>query len=195
MASGGTRSIRTSGESGFSRRWASPRRFTWPSSIPPTRSPQVSKTQDVFARLQTAIPFGMAVRIRLVSLPMEPGANPESAEDVQRNDENNHAGREADVKISVGVVHCMMAEEIPCQQRKDSDGRCREEGEERRGKCQQQALKQAEALEWKSQEFATRMALALRGLHRRDLRRLEYSLMPSGAQIELWPADKVAAQA
>src|SRR5579864_8165043 len=35
----------------------------------------------------------------------------------------------------------------------------------------------------------------MRCLHRRDLCRLEYSFMPSSAQIELWPAEKVAAQA
>ena len=63
-------------------------------------------------------------------------------------------------------------------------------------KCQQQALEKAEAFQRKPEELAAGVMLALRRLHRLgDLSRLEYCFMPSSAQIELWPAEKVAAQA
>jgi len=136
----------------------------------------------------------MAVAFGINCLLAQPGANPESGEHGERNHQNNHARWEANVKIAVGVIHGVVAEKIPRKQAKDGQTcRC-EKCEKRRSKRQQQALEKAEAFEGKSENSAARMALAMRGLHRRDLCRLEYSLMPSGAQIELWPAEKVAAQ-
>lgn len=90
----------------------------------------------------------------------------------------------------------MVPDEIPCQQGEDRDGGCCKEREEPRSKGEEQTLEEAETLERKSQELGTGAALCLRRLHRlQDLSRLEYCFMPSSAQIELWPAEKVATQA
>src|SRR6185312_27168 len=57
------------------------------------------------------------------------------------------------------------------------------------------ALKQTEPLQREAQKVSARMALGVYGMHREgDLSRLEYSLMQSSAQIELWPAERVAAK-
>lgn len=123
------------------------------------------------------------------------GANPERCKERKREGQSDDSRRETDIEISVGIVHRVMSDEIPRQQREDSEARGREEYKERGGKCQQQALKETEALQGKSKEGSAGVALAVHRLHREvDLSRLEYSFMPSTAQIELWPAEKVAAQ-
>ena len=55
--------------------------------------------------------------------------------------------------------------------------------------------KRLKPCQWKSEERSAGMALDMCGMHRGgDLSRLEYSFMPSSAQIELWPAERVASK-
>lgn len=126
---------------------------------------------------------------------MQFGAQPQCAKHRERNNQHNHTCREAHVKISVSVVHIVMTKEVPRQQRKNGYSRGGEKREECRRKCKQQTGKKPKAFQGESEKPAAGMGLALCSLHRRcRLSRLEYSFMPSSAQIELWPADKVAAQ-
>ena len=123
------------------------------------------------------------------------GSYPQRGKEGQGNKKCDQSDWEADVEIAVGVVHRVMAEEVPSEE--GEDGQCgrEEEGEKGRGEREQQALEKAEALQWKSKERSAGMALSMCGMHRGgDLSRLEYSFMQSSAQIELWPAERVAAQ-
>ena len=83
-----------------------------------------------------------------------------------------------------------MADQVPCQQCKNGNSGRGKERKERRSQRQQQALEEAEAFQGKTKKCAVGVAL-----HRlSDLSRLEYSVMASSAQIELWHAEKVATQ-
>jgi hypothetical protein len=88
-----------------------------------------------------------------------------------------------------------MPEKIPPQQRKDGQGGREEECKECRCKTEQQTLEETEALQREAQKRSAGVALGVCGMHREsDLSRLEYKFMPSSAQIELWPAERVAAK-
>jgi hypothetical protein len=89
------------------------------------------------------------------------------------------------------VVAC----DVPGEQAEDGESRRQEECEEGRCEREQQALKETEALQRKPEKRPATAVLGMCGMHRgRDLSRLEYSFMPSSAQIELWPAERVAAK-
>jgi len=79
----------------------------------------------------------------------QPGANPECPENGERDEQDEDAGREADVEIRVGKVHMVAQGTVPEQQRKDGKTGSGEKGEEGRGHCQEQALKEAETLSGK----------------------------------------------
>jgi hypothetical protein len=83
------------------------------------------------------------------------GADPEREEERQRDDEDKHTGREADVTVGVGgVVQRTRVEHPPNKQRKDGDARGGKKSEESRSDGEQQALKEAETLEWKPEDPA-----------------------------------------
>src|SRR6266568_1399316 len=121
--------------------------------------------------------------------------NPQCSKHRQCHDQNNYSRGESNIEVAVRVIYAMPAKEIPRQQRENSDGRRREKREERRSKNQQQTCEKPKAFQRKSKEFAAACTMGLRRLHSSSgLSRLEYSFMPSSAQIELWHAEKVVTQ-
>jgi len=91
----------------------------------------------------------------------------------------------------------MVPNQIPSQQRKNRHARSRKKSKKPRRNRQQQTLEQTKPRQRKPQHRPSARAPGFCGfshdLH--GLCRLEYKFMASGTQIELWPAEKVAAQA
>lgn len=119
---------------------------------------------------------------------------PEKEEERDPKDQHRDSRRKAYISVRVCVIHAVMADQIPGQNREDGNAGHEEEGKE--GTCQrkQHALEEAEAFQRKS-EYGTGSG-GMRGLHFLGcLSRLEYIWMASSAQVELWPAERVASQA
>src|ERR1700757_3660582 len=89
--------------------------------------------------------------INLPSL-LESGPHPECPEDGQGHQEHKNARRDADVAVAVSVVDCVVAAQVPHQQRKNGDTSGCEEGEECRREGEEQTGEQAEPGQRKSEE-------------------------------------------
>jgi hypothetical protein len=72
---------------------------------------------------------GLAASVSVASGPSDRRPDPQGTEDGQRYEQNQYTSRKSDEKIAVGVVHRVMAEYVPSQQREDGNACRRKEGE------------------------------------------------------------------
>src|ERR1035437_7921348 len=121
--------------------------------------------------------------------------HPQHRKHRQRHHQHQHSRGKTNIPIAVGITHRVMTHPIPRQQREDGNRRRRKKREECRRKRQQQAGEQAKTTQRKSEDCSALRASALFRFHQLEsLRGLEYKFMASSAQVDLWPAEKVATQ-
>src|ERR1035437_3351020 len=121
--------------------------------------------------------------------------HPQHRKHRQRHHQHQHSRGKTNIPIAVGITHRVMTHPIPRQQREDGNRRRRKKREECRRKRQQQAGEQAKTTQRKSVDCSALRASALFRFHQLEsLRGLEYKFMASSAQVDLWPAEKVATQ-